>query len=158
MKNSGNYPVAEVVMPENASGTFIVSDPNIGKGIAKGKPVSLIDYNNKSFLVYYNNERKRGQVVEMNPTILSQMATYYKTDPETFIEAYGASGVDLRKYAPSGNINTKKGGSTPPPAKGGSTSTPAPAKGGGKAKDSFPVWKSKNPNGTAAQYKQYKNS
>jgi hypothetical protein len=67
MKNSGSYPVAEVVMPENASGTFIVSDPNIGKGIAKGKPVSLIDYNNKSFLVYYNNERKRGQVVEMNP-------------------------------------------------------------------------------------------
>jgi hypothetical protein len=48
------------------------------------------------------------------------MATYYKTDPETFIEAYGASGVDLRKYAPSGNINTKKGG--------GSTSKPAPAK------------------------------
>jgi hypothetical protein len=27
-----------------------------------------------------------------------------------------------------------------------------------KPKDSFPVWKSKNPNGTAAQYKQYKNS
>jgi hypothetical protein len=121
MKNSGNYPVAEVVMPENASGTFIVSDPNIGKGIAKGKPVSLIDYNNKSFLVYYNNERKRGQIVEMNPTILSQMATYYKTDPETFIEAYGASGVDLRKYAPSGNIKTSK-------SSGGSTSTPPPAK------------------------------
>jgi hypothetical protein len=94
----------------------------------------------------------------MTPEILSQMATYYKTDPATFIEAYGAGGVDLSSFAPSGNINTKKGGSTPPPAKGGSTSTPAPVKGGGKAKDSFPVWKSKNPNGTAAQYKQYKNS
>jgi hypothetical protein len=57
----------------------------------------------------------------MNPTILSQMATYYKTDPETFIEAYGASGVDLRKYAPSGNIKTSK-------SSGGSTSTPPPAK------------------------------
>ena len=150
LKNSGNYPVTQVVMPENASGTFIVSDPKLGKGIAKGKPVELIQYEDKAFLVYYNNDRKRGQVVEMTPTILSQMSTYYKTDPETFIEAYGASGVDLRKYAPSGNINTKKGG--------GSTSKPAPVKGGGKAKDSFPVWKSKNPNGTAAQYKQYKNS
>lgn len=148
LKLSGNYPVAQVVMPENASGTFIVSDPNLGKGIAKGKPVELIQYEDKAFLVYYNNDRKRGQIVEMTPTILSQMATYYKTDPATFIEAYGSSGVDLRKYAPAGNIKTNKdGGSTPPPEKGG-----------GKAKDSFPVWKSKNPNGTAAQYRQYKNS
>jgi hypothetical protein len=118
LKLSGNYPVAQVVMPENASGTFIVSDPNLGKGIAKGKPVELIQYEDKAFLVYYNNDRKRGQIVEMTPTILSQMATYYKTDPATFIEAYGSSGVDLRKYASAGNIKTKKdGGSTPPPEK-----------------------------------------
>ena len=130
LKLSGNYPVSQVVMPENASGTFIVSDPNLGKGIAKGKPVELIQYEDKAFLVYYNNERKRGQIVEMTPTILSQMATYYKTDPATFIEAYGSSGVDLRKYAPSGNIKTNKdGGSTPPPAKGGGKATGRTKKG-----------------------------
>lgn len=130
LKLSGNYPVAQVVMPENASGTFIVSDPNLGKGIAKGKPVELIQYEDKAFLVYYNNDRKRGQIVEMTPTILSQMATYYKTDPATFIEAYGSSGVDLRKYAPAGNIKTNKdGGSTPPPAKGGGKATGGTKKG-----------------------------
>ncbi len=121
LKNSGNYPITEIVMPENATGTFIVSDPNVGKGIAKGKPVSLFDYGGKSFLVYYNSDRKRAQLVEMTPTILSQMATYYKTDPETFIEAYGSSGVDLKKYAPAGNINTSK-------KSGGSTKKPEPAK------------------------------
>jgi hypothetical protein len=71
--------------------------------------------------VYYNSDRKRAQLVEMTPTILSQMATYYKTDPETFIEAYGSSGVDLKKYAPAGNINTSK-------KSGGSTKKPEPAK------------------------------
>jgi hypothetical protein len=121
LKNSGNYPITEIVMPENATGTFIVSDPNVGKGIAKGKPVSLFDYGGKSFLVYYNSDRKRAQLVEMTPTILSQMATYYKTDPETFIKAYGSSGVDLKKYTPAGNINTSK-------KSGGSTKKPEPAK------------------------------
>jgi hypothetical protein len=150
-KLGGNNPVTEVAMPANSSGTFIVSDPFIGK-VNKGRPVSLMQGAGQTYLIYLTNRNNedRTQIVQMTPEILSQMATYYKTDPATFIEAYGAGGVDLSSFAPSGNINTKKGG--------GSTSKPAPVKGGGKAKDSFPVWKSKNPNGTAAQYKQYKNS
>jgi hypothetical protein len=110
LRVEGNYLGTEVVMPENASGTFIVSDPNLGKGVSKGKPVSLVQYGERAFLVYYNSERKRAQIVAMTPAILSQMATYYKTDPDTFIEAYGSSGVDLKKYAPAGNIKTKKDG------------------------------------------------
>lgn len=148
LKSQGVKPVKEVVMPENVSGTFILSDPSLGKGIVKGKPVSMYEHNGKALLVYYNNDRKRGQVVVMTPTILSQMSTYYKTEPRNLIEAYKSKGINLGKYAPAGNIKTKKDGGN----------NPTPAKGGGKAKDSFPVWKSKNPNGTPAQYKQYKNS
>lgn len=118
LKSQGVKPVKEVVMPENASGTFILSDPSLGKGIVKGKPVSMYEHSGKAFLVYYNNDRKRGQVVEMTPTILSQMATYYKTEPRNLIEAYKSKGINLGKYAPAGNINTKKdSGSKPSPAK-----------------------------------------
>lgn len=118
-KLAGNNPVTEVDMPANSSGTFIVSDPLFGK-VNKGRPVSLIQGAGQTYLVYLTkrNNEDRTQVVQMTPEILSQMATYYKTDPATFIEAYGAGGVDLRKYAPAGNIKTKKdGGSTPQPAK-----------------------------------------
>jgi hypothetical protein len=111
----GDSEVSEVVMPENATGTFILSDPNLGKGVAKGKPMSLIESNGKAFLVYYNNDKDRQQVVTMTPTILSQMATYYKTETDNFIEAYMSKGVDLRRYASSGNIKTSKGGGSPAP-------------------------------------------
>ena len=118
-KLGGNNPVTEVAMPANSSGTFIVSDPFIGK-VNKGRPVSLMQGAGQTYLVYLTkrNNEDRTQIVQMTPEILSQMATYYKTDPATFIEAYGAGGVDLRNFAPSGNIKTKKdGGSAPSPAK-----------------------------------------
>jgi hypothetical protein len=50
----------------------------------------------------------------MTPTILSQMATYYKTEPRNLIEAYKSKGINLGKYAPAGNINTKKDSGSKP--------------------------------------------
>ena len=107
-KQQGDTPITEVVMPENATGTFIVNDPNMGKGIRKGKPVSLLEANGQAYLVYRDNERNAGQIVEMTPVILSQMATYYKTTPENFIDAYRSQGVDLSGYAPKSNIGVQK--------------------------------------------------
>jgi hypothetical protein len=121
-KLAGNTPVTKVAMPYDSKSAFIVSDPFLGR-VETGKPVSLIQGGGKTYLVYLTkiNNRERTQIVEMTPTILSQMATYYKTDPKTFIKAYGSSGVDLKKYAPAGNINTSKKSE-------GSTKKPEPAK------------------------------
>lgn len=107
-KQQGETPITEVVMPENATGTFIVNDPNMGKGIRKGKPVSLLEANGKAYLIYRDSERNSGQIVEMTPTIVSQMATYYKTTPENFIDAYHSQNIDLSGYAPKGNIGVQK--------------------------------------------------
>lgn len=107
-KQQGDTPITEVVMPENATGTFIVNDPNMGKGIRKGKPVSLLEANGKAYLVYRDNERNAGQIVEMTPVILSQMATYYKTTPENFIDAYRSQNINLSGYAPKSNIGVQK--------------------------------------------------
>jgi hypothetical protein len=120
-KQQGGTPITEVVMPENATGTFIVNDPKMGKGIRKGKPVSLLEANGQAYLIYRDNERNTGQIVEMTPVILSQMATYYKTTPENFIDAYHSQGVDLSGYAPKGNIGVQKNDGS----KGGSNKKPA---------------------------------
>ena len=135
-KLAGNTPVTKVAMPYNSKSAFIVSDPFLGK-VETGKPVSLMQGGGQTYLIYLTtiNNQERTQIVKMTPEILSQMVSYYKTDPATFIEAYGAGGVDLSSFAPSGNINTKKGG--------GSTSKPAPVKEEKpkKAKISFTAFK-----------------
>ncbi len=130
-KLAGNTPVTKVAMPYDSKSAFIVSDPFLGR-VETGKPVSLTQGGGKTYLVYLTkiNNRERTQIVEMTPEILSQMVSYYKTDPETFIEAYGSAGIDLSQFASSGVISTrgKAGGKNPPPAKGGSTKKPEPAK------------------------------
>lgn len=116
----GDNEVNQVVTPQNARSTFLLNDPNMGQGVRRAKPLSIIqigkDYKGskgKMFLTYRDEtETKGGQIVEFTPDLLAKLSTYYETTPQEFIEAYAAKGIDLSVFAPKGNINTNKGGST----------------------------------------------
>ncbi len=68
----------------------------------------------------------------------SALASAYGEKKEDFIRLLNETSA---QYLPKTGGTTKKKATTQ-----GKSSAP---------KDSFPAWKSKNPNGTAAQYKQY---
>jgi hypothetical protein len=92
------------------------------------------------------------KIVKLTPNNIGSLASASKIDTKEFVSVINEK--TKREFIPlsiiEGTIVQKRGG-------GKSTSTGG-GKGKGKSttpKDSFPTWKSKNPNGTPSQYKQY---
>ena len=130
--------------------TFV--DPDTKKAINDADLVAIYSSGKKHWVQYRYKDNFGFEKIGVSPintdilTVLNGKMGSGKQGAtlKQVVDAFKQEGIDFSSVV---GRTVSVGGNTPPPAQGG-----------GKAKDSFPVWKSKNPNGTAAQYKQYKNS
>lgn len=110
LKNVGGV-LVKVSLPASETKTFNFTDPNISKNI-DAIPLAIYGGQKKGYLVYKDKNTDRRQIVPLDSTMLSRLASYYRTSLENFIEINTDKGLDLTAYAGSGgyNVNEKPSG------------------------------------------------